>query len=166
MAFAIGPANSPNGSSMPEVRVGAATVGNAIITGSVLIYSSNLLVVGATTPSVNTIVGVAAAPDSSAPGYNMANQPTVVTFREDTIPYYVANTRDRYISHFCNGSDTYIAPATTDIGVSYGIRKAATGEWIADKALVTTDARLIIRAIDIGNLYVTWNWLSTAILGP
>lgn len=164
--FAMGPAKQPDsGTNNPPMMNGVANTGSAIYEGSLLGLSSNLLVALTTTPAAGTIVGVAAAANLTAPGYNMGNQPTTVGWRQNTIPYYKASTDTVYASHLVNGSDTYVTPATTDIGTSIGLRVTATGEVVADRSLTTTNARVTILRIDteFGTNVVEWVFLSTAI---
>jgi hypothetical protein len=165
--FAMGPAKQPDsGTNNPGTTNGLANTASAIFKGSILGLTSNLLNALATTPTAATIVGVAASPNQWTPGYNMGNQPTTVDFRANNLPYYRATTDTIYASHMTNGSDTYVTPATTDIGVSYGIRVRADGEVTVDRALVTTDARVKVLRINIefGQQIVEWTFLATAIL--
>ncbi len=165
MAFAMGPANHPQG--QPTMSSGTCKASAAILNGSLLIWDTGTLDVGGTNPTAATIAGVAAAAYESAPGYNFANEPAspIRTFAENTIPYYVADTTTLYCSHLVNNSDTYVAPVAANIGVAYGFRKLATGEFAVDKNLTTTNARVTIRRIDTENNLVFWNFLASAIVG-
>lgn len=167
MPFTMGPAKQPDsGTNNPPLTNDVANTASAIYAGSLLGYSSNILVALATTPTAATIVGVAASDNNTAPGYNMANQPTNVGFRQNIVPFYRATTDTIYRSHLCNGSDTYITPALTDVGVAIGLRVRSDGEVVGDRALVTTNSRIMVLRIDneLGNNFIEWTFLATAIL--
>lgn len=164
--FVFGPGKQPDsGTNNPPLTNGVANTASAIYAGSLLGYSSNILVALATTPTAGTIVGVAAADNNTAPGYNMANQPTNVGFRENIVPFYRATTDTLFEGHLCNGSDTYTTPVLANVGVSYGLRVAANGEVLIDTSLTTTDARVkILRILDAPAKLVEVSFLATAIL--
>jgi len=164
--FSMGPAKQPDsGTNNPPMMNDVANTASAIYEGSLLGRSSNILVALATTPTAGTIVGVAAAANKTGPGYDMANQPSVVGWRQNIIPYYKASTDTIYASHLVNGSDVYITPVLADVGAQYGVRVLATGEVAADKSLTTTDARVRILRIDteFAERVVEWVFLSTAL---
>jgi len=164
--FVFGPGKQPDsGTNNPPLTNDVANTASAIYAGSILGYSSNILVALATTPTAATIVGVAASDNNTAPGYNMANQPTNVGFRSNIVPFYRATTDTLYEGHMTNGSDTYVTPVLSDVGVSYGLRVTATGEVTIDRALTTTDARVkVLRLLDVPNKIVEVSFLATAIL--
>lgn len=166
MPFTMGPAKQPDsGTNNPPMINDTANTASAIYAGSLLGRSSNILVALATTPTAGAIVGVAASDNNTSPGYNMANQPSVVNFGSNKIPYYKASTDTVYRSHICNGSDTYVTPVLADVGTNIGLRVRADGEVVGDRALVTTDARINILRIDtlFGGNFIEWCFLSTAI---
>lgn len=171
MPFTTGPAKQPDsGTNGPPVSNGVANTADAIYAGSPLIRTAGVLRIAATNPAAGSIVGIAASDNNTAPGYNMGNQPATVGFRENIIPYYMADTMTLYRSHLVNNSDTYILPVTADIGASYGLRINTDGELVLDKNITTTTALGIVRRIDVGvggtgnnTNYVEWTLADTAI---
>lgn len=141
----FGPAYGP-GNGTPLIQEYNATSGADFKTGAVLVFSSGEVTEAGANPGAGTIVGVALAEEDGAPGYNMANQPSNVTWRTKNVPVAVANG-NIFRGKITNGSSTVIAPVAADVGASYGIT-AYTGVWYVDKNKTGADARVVITKID------------------
>lgn len=89
------------------------------------------------TADVTLIVGVAAAADASAFGYDMADSPTVITGRENTVPVWIANRSTVFYGQISTGA-TVVAPAASDVGVSYGVVRQSDGTWTVNRSDTTT----------------------------
>jgi hypothetical protein len=156
----FGPAYGPNGGS-PLVLEYAATSGADFEVGAVLALTSGEVASAGADPAAGTILGVALAAEDGAPGYNMANQPSVVTFRQKTVPVAIANG-NVFRGKLTNGSSTVITPVAADIGASYGIT-AYSGVWYVDKAKTTTSARVVVVKSDTttGNQLVWFRFIES-----
>lgn len=156
-------AGAYSSSGAPEIGEYTATAAQTFIAGAVLIFSSGTVSEGGSNPTA--IVGVAAAGAFDAPGYNAANSPSPITWREGTLPVYRSVGKNIFVSPMCNNTLTSAkyTPVAADVGVQYGIIKqtsgASTGAWWPDKNLTTTDARVEILKIDIENKLVHWKFL-------
>lgn len=142
----MGAVYGPNGGTPRIFNYNAATAAT-FITGAVLVYASGEVVEAGVNPAAGTIVGVAAAPAGGSPGYNMANQPTVVTWRDRKCPVYLANG-NIFKGNLVNGSSVIIAPVATDVGASYGL-SAFSGVWYVDQSKTSTNARVVVDKIDL-----------------
>jgi len=154
----FGPAYGP-GNGSPLILQYNATSGADFAVGAVLVLSSGEVTAAGADPSAGTILGVAMAEEDSAPGYNMANQPAVVTWRTKNVPVAVANG-NIFIGRLTNGSSTVIAPVAGDIGQSYGIT-AYSGVWSVDKAKTSTSARVVVLKIDTDNNKVWFRFIES-----
>lgn len=149
MPFVMGPVKQPDsGTGNPPLANGVANTSDVIYAGSALVWTSGVLRLAATNPVAGTLVGFAAADNNTSPGYNMGNQPSVVGFGQNIVPYYLAMTSTVYRSHLVNNSDTYITPVITDVGLKYGLRKNTDGEVVLDKNITSTTALAIVTRID------------------
>lgn len=133
-----------------------------IVIGSVLTLSSGQLALATTGPTTG-IVGIALQAYNSEPGQNQMNSPAVTTGPTTILSFAVAIGTTIFASKFTNNSATYIAPATADIGVNYGLTKQTSGIWTVDKNITGASACVTIVGIDIGNLLVYWKFMSAAI---
>jgi hypothetical protein len=156
----FGPAYGPNGGS-PLVLEYTVTSAADFEVGAVLAFTSGEVASAGADPAAGTIVGVALAAEDSAPGYNMANQPSVVTFRQKTVPVAIANG-NIFRGRITNNSSTFIAPVAADIGASYGIT-AYSGVWTVDKSKTSTSARVVVLKIDTlnGNQFVWFRFIES-----
>lgn len=167
MAVVLQPVRSGPG-AVPSVIYGEYNTSSSIVQGSVLILTSGVLNAATTNPTAATVVGVALQAKDTAPGFAAANNPSPITGRQTKISYAVADMNQVFTAAFVNGSDTAIAPATTDIGVQYGLRLITTGgigagNWAVDKSLTTSNARVVIVGINTELSTVYFKWLQTAI---
>lgn len=103
------------------------------------------------TDDVTLVVGVAASANQSAFGYDAGDQPAspVVTGRADTIPVFVATTTTVFQGQISN-DQTMVAPASSDVGVSYGIRKQTDGTWTVDRNDTTNVVVKVIKVVTQG----------------
>jgi len=98
------------------------------------------------TDDVTLVVGVAGAPDGSAYGYNMADQPSFVTGRADKVPVYIANRNTVFVGQLSNGTTGLVVPDDANVdGVGYGIIKQTDGTWTVDEADTTNKLVSIVK---------------------
>ena len=154
MPYNIGPANVHGG--FPQTREMTVAAAQDFKAGAILVNSSGLVAEGGTNPTA--IVGIAAAPANSALGYELSDATVTspVTWRENTIPVYLADPNSIYVSKLTNNSATYIAPVAADVNAQYGLTEQATGEWTVDKSKTSTNARVTIVDIDADQNLVFW----------
>jgi len=143
----------------PRILNYVAASGATFEAGDVLILSSGEATDAGTNPGAGTILGVSCNAYDAAPGYNMANQPTVVTHRAKNTSVYMANG-NIFKGKLTNGSATLIAPVTADIGASYGITENSN-VWSVDKNKTTTNARVVITKIDTDNNEVYFRFIES-----
>lgn len=154
----FGPAYGPQGGT-PLLLPFNATSGSDFEVGTVLVLSSGEVAAAGANPAAGTILGVAMSPDDGAPGYNMANQPSVVTHRTKNLSVAMANG-NVFRGKLTNNSSAVIAPVTADIGASYGIT-AHSGVWYVDKNKTGADARVVIVKIDTDNNNVWFRFVES-----
>ena len=149
----------------PEIGEFTSTAAQTFAAGAVLVFSSGTVSEGGSNPT--DIVGVAMGAAFSAPGYDAANSPSPVTWREGTISVAKAESDTNiFVSPMCNNTltSTKVTPAATDVGVQYGIAKqtsgAASGQWWVDKNRTTTDARVEITKVDLTNQLMHFKFLA------
>ena len=147
------------GGGAPRMFQYNATSGATFEAGDVVILSSGEITGSGADPAAGTILAVSAAANDSAPGYNMQNQPTIVTWRTKSVPVYMANG-NIFKGKLTNGSATYVAPAAADVGASYGITKNST-TWSVDKSKTTTSARVVVDKIDTDNNEVYFRFIES-----
>ena len=131
--------------------------------GAVLVASSGLVVEGGTNPTA--IIGVSQQPADTNPGFQAANNPTVVTYRTSKVATAIADRINVFGSQLVNNSSTPIAPVQADMYAQYGL-KSYSGVWVVDKNLTTTNARVEIIAIDTVKNLVFFKFLESAIGTP
>lgn len=90
------------------------------------------------TDDVTLVVGVAGAADASAYGYDMADQPSTVTGRANTVPVHVANRNVVFMGQISNGTTALVVPDAANVdGVGYGIIRQTDGVWTVDESDTT-----------------------------
>ena len=90
------------------------------------------------TDDVTLVVGVAGAADASAYGYDMADQPSTVTGRSNTVPVFIANRNTVFQGQLSNGTTALVVPDAANVdGVGFGIIKQTDGTWTVDEADTT-----------------------------
>lgn len=116
--------------------------------GEVLIFdgSQNVVVSGAD-PAAGTIVGVALQAADTSPGFQMANSPTVITYRSQKVSVCRPNDSTIFAGCLTNGSSARATVATTDVGKLYGIT-AYSNVWTIDRAKTGGSSRVIVTGID------------------
>lgn len=93
------------------------------------------------------LIGFASATNNSAFGFDAGDSPTTVTGRENTIPVHTANRGSTFYAQISTGTSAIVAPATTDIGVAYGLVKQSDGYWTVNRS-DTTNVTVVITEID------------------
>ena len=152
-------------SGSPEIMEYTATAAQTFTLGAVLINSSGTVSEGGSNPTA--IVGVAMSGAFKGPGYDAADSPSPITWREGLLSVAKAESpHNIFVSPMCNNTltSTKVAPAVTDVGVQYGVVKqtsgASAGAWWVDKNLTTTNARVEIVKVDIENRLVHFKFLA------
>lgn len=133
--------------------------------GAVLIFDTGTVAEAGTNPGAGTILGVSLADAGSNPGFNMANQPSVVTGRVDTVPVALAKNNTVFLAELVNNSAVRITPVAADVGAEYGITEQTDRSWTVDKAKTGANARVTIVKIDIENKKVWCKFLASFYTG-
>lgn len=132
------------GTGVPPISAFTADPALAFVRGAaVLVNASGLLVECGADPTV--IAGFALQANSSAPGYDAANSPTVVTGRVNSVSTALAEATTVFIGRAVNGGTDPVTPTQTLIGESYGIIKTSDGSWAVDIAETTTKTVTIVK---------------------
>lgn len=152
-------------SGSPEIQEFTVTAAQTFIRGAVLVFSGGTVSEGGANPT--DIVGVAMADAFSAPGYDAANSPSPITWREATISVAKAEAdRNIFVSPLCNNTltSTKVAPVAADVGVQYGISKQTSGPsaeaWWLDKNITGANARVEVVKVDITNQLAHFKFLA------
>lgn len=161
MAVKMSPARSGSG-AVPSIIYGRYASADAIVLGSVLVYTAGEYALAGADPAL--IAGVALQAKDTAPGYDAANSPVPITGREQKIAVAVANLVTVFQSKLTNGSSTRITPVQADVGAQYGIT-AYDGVWTVDKNKTAASARVIIVGIDLEREMVFFKWIADHIAG-
>lgn len=137
------------GTGVPPIRAFLTDSSAAFIRGAAVVIAADgeLEECGA---DPTKIAGFALAAAQSAPGYQAANNPTVVTGRENRVPVALADGSTIFSCRAVNGGTDPVTPTLTMIGESYGIVKTSDGTWALDIAEVTVKSCTVID-IDITN---------------
>lgn len=161
MGYPMQPARIPGGGVF-NVTGYDTTAGQTFIRGAIVQFASGK--VSESTTGVKTnIVGVALQGAFTGPGNQMANNPTTITYQDTITSVAVADNVTVFEATFVNGSTTRVAPAVTDIGVTYGVSKYT--DWAVDKSLTGANAAVTIVGIDTGRNLVFFKFLAAAIVG-
>lgn len=116
--------------------------------GAPMKFSSGTLAEAADAAACTTgLAGIAGAVNQSAYGYDAGDSPTTVTGRANTIPIFPANRNTTFYGQISTGTSAIVAPATTDIGVSYGLVKQSDGYWTVNRS-DTTNLCVVVTGID------------------
>ena len=161
MGYPMQPAQVPGGGVF-NVRGFDTTAAQTFLRGAVLIFAAGK-VSEAATGATTGIVGVALQAAFTGPGNSMANSPATITWQETQTSAAIADSVTVFEATFVNGSTTRIAPAVTDIGVSYGISKYT--DWAIDKSLTAAAAAVKVVGIDTMRNLVFFKFLAAAIVG-
>jgi hypothetical protein len=135
------PARVPSSIGVPDIQYLQHTSGYAGILGSVVVFSSGEIAVAGADPT--GIVGVALAAANTAPGYNMQNNPTVITGRQRKIAVARANRITVFVGYLTTSSSTKVNPTIANVGVSYGIT-AYSGIWTVDTGKTGATERVTV----------------------
>lgn len=102
------------------------------------------------TNDVTLVVGVAGAANQAGYGYGMADQPSFVTGRADTIPVFIANRNTVFMGQLSNGTTSLVVPDAANVdGVGFGIIQQTDGTWTVDEA-DTTNKLVQVVDFDLG----------------
>lgn len=138
----ISPANA-GGTDVPYIAKGVVLTGQTFKRGALLIIDANGFVKEcAANPTA--VAGIALADASSAPGYNAANSPTVITGQANIVSYGVANMQTVWSMRGVNGGTDPTTPVLADIGDQYGALKDANGIWTLDFSNTTQKVFTIV----------------------
>ena len=102
------------------------------------------------TDDVTLIVGVAGAADASAYGYDMADSPTVITGRANTVPVWRATRDTVFMGQLSNGTTSLVVPDAANVGTPYGVIRQSDGTWTVDEADTTNDVVTVIDFVTQG----------------
>lgn len=164
MARIMEPAYRKGGGSIQTLEKAYAT-GQTFLRGDVLKYSSGELVIATVSETGAVIAGVALQGVATNPLYDAANSPTVFTNRRQTVVVALATRGNVFKASLVNNSDTPVAATNANIGVSYGFRKIAAGNWAIDKNITATNDGATIVAYDLIDptiVYFTFNAADSA----
>lgn len=164
MLFPITP-SYVQGGTVPSIRRADYPNGQTFLQGAALISNGAGQYVEAGATPTTLLAGIALMPYNGAPGFNMANQPTTVTFRNQSVSMAVANEATVFRSQLVNGSAVPIAPVVADNLAKYGL-KSYSGTWVVDKSLNGASACVQIVEIDTTNNWVYFKFLTSAIVTP
>lgn len=139
------PARVPAG-QVPDIQelVTVASPAATFVEGALVLITAGLIDTCGANPAV--VTGVALAGGDSAPGFSAANSPVVSTYRRQVVSVAMANRVTIFRGQMTNNSSTRIAPAQTDVGVSYGVT-AYTNIWTVDKN--KSGANLVVKIVDV-----------------
>lgn len=133
----------------PSIRHYAVKSGEDFVKGAPLTINAGE-VDELDTDDVTLIVGVAAAADGSAYGYDMADSPTVVTGRANTVPVIVASRDTVFTGQLSNGTSSLVVPDAANVGTAYGVVRQSDGTWTVDEADTTNDVVTVIKFVTQG----------------
>lgn len=128
-----------------------------IVMGSAVVLAADgeLEVCGA---DPTAILGVALGDKQQKAGWGMANAPTQVQHRDDTVGVAICGDDVTFGGPLKDGGGEYATPAASDIGLAYGIVIGTGGAWFVDKTdVVNTRVRVV--DIDIPNKLVLFTVL-------
>lgn len=138
-----------------ETGVVPSTIHYAVVNGEDFVLGAPLTINAGQVDELDTndvtlIVGVAAAADQSAFGYDMADSPTVVTGRENTVPVWRATRDTVFVGQLSNGTTSLVVPDAANVGVAYGLIRQTDGTWTVDEADTTNDVVTVIDFVTQG----------------
>lgn len=143
MAGRIIQAAKRTGAGVPLLLSRRYKTGETFIKGAALVLDANgELTECAATPT--SLIGFAAEPAGSKPGYNAANSPTVVTGRVQEADCFEGAPEQIFSGSFRSAASTYVVPTQTIINESYGLAKDADGTWYVNQADTTNLAVTIV----------------------
>lgn len=151
------------GTTAPETRPITYANGQTFLQGSPLVLTSGVASECAANPT--SIFGFAASPYNGNAGFQMANQPSTVTGRNQDVPCFVANSGQQFTSSLVNASAVLVTVTVAMIGASYGLSKQTINgraTWVVDQAAtaclmvsdVDTDANMVYFKIKAANIQV------------
>lgn len=133
------------GSGTPSVRHYVVKTGEDFIGGAPMTINAGE-VDEIDTNDVTLVVGVAAAGDQSAFGYDMGDTAgAVVTGRADTVPVWLANRDVVFVGQLSNGTSSLVVPDAANVGVDYGLIRQSDGTWTVDEA---DETNVVVTIVD------------------
>lgn len=137
-----------SGPNVPLVTSARYKTGETFKRGAAVVLDANgELTECAATPT--SLIGFAAEPAGSKPGYDAANSPSVVTGRVQEADYVSGNPEQVFSGSFRSAASTYVVPTQTIINESYGLAKDSDGTWYVNQA-DTTNLAVTITDISTG----------------
>lgn len=147
MALPIRPAFADT-SGTPATKHYTLAAGQTQKIGAPMKFTSGTLIEASSAADASTgLAGISAAVNQSAFGFDAGDSPTTVTGRENTIPILPANRNTTFYGQISTGTSAIVAPATTDIGVAYGLVKQSDGYWTVNRS-DTTNLAVVVTGID------------------
>lgn len=151
-------ANSPTGA--PDVLTYLIKTGEVFLAGAAVVIDANGLLTEMANGGV-LLKGFSLKQAFTGPGYQMANQPTIVTGRVGNAEVVLAGPGQIFAGRMVNGGTDPVTPTQTMIGESYGL--AGNGSvWYVNGADTTTVA-VIITDINIDAKLVYFRVLAASI---
>ena len=139
------PARFPTGSS--NILGLPVKTGETFKIGAVLIFDAGEVKESGADPAAATVVGIAAAAAFTNPGYDVANSDQVETYTGRSAVQSVHQADRTSVFSGLGTEDsgaTFVTPADANVGVYYGLVKAASGIWYIDISDTTNDDILIV----------------------
>lgn len=169
MPRTIVPARMPPG-TVPETQGYTYPNGQTFYVGAALVSNGAGQVIEGTSPIITAIlVGFAAQPANSQPGFNAANTPTHVTFQFQGVSVWKANKTTVFSSRLVNATAAPIVPVVANIFVNYGLKSyanaAAQNEWVVDSSITGGNASVTVIGIDT-NLNIVLFRVLNAVIAP
>lgn len=136
------------GTDVPAIEKQTVLSGQTFKRGALLILDATTGFVKECAATPTAVYGVALADASSAPGYNAANSPLVITGQANIVSVGVADMNTTWSMRGANGATDPTTPVAGDIGDQYGAIKDANGVWTLDLSNTTQKVFTIV-GIDI-----------------
>jgi hypothetical protein len=132
--------------------------------GAVLIRTADGDAEAAADP-VTEIVGIAAQPASSGPGFETAGPtPLVVTGREYIVSVWMGGNGTTFSSRAINGGTDPYTPSLANVGARYAFVKTGD-DWVVDIA-DTTNVAIEVIDVDVDLKLLFWRFLDTVLAFP
>lgn len=158
MARIIKPASFAPG-NMPVILGKTYDTGETFVEGGILVAGDTNQVKQAGADPTE-IIGVAAEPAGSRPGYELGHSSQVlsVTHRKQKVGVWIA---DRIITW---SGEPSVAAAESHVGNQYGVVLSGT-RWLIDIS-ETTNVVLQVTKADVDNNFLLFKWLEAALATP
>lgn len=121
---------------------------------------SSEVIVSVADPASGTIVGVALQGADTSPGFQMANSPSVITYRSQKVSVCRPNDSTIFAGCMTNGSSARVTVLQTDVGDQLGIT-AYSNVWTVDRAKTGGSARVVVTGIDTDQNQVFFKFIAS-----